>query len=176
MDKEEQLQRLLRLKRHEQPPEGFAEEFLAEFQRRQRTDIVRRSALSIVWERLGVWAEGLRRPAVIWSAAGVYAAIMLTLWLLPRHAPRNDMTVVVGTEGVTTTANVGFTPGTQVQPVSTGASGEAASIPGKRRTSPQPQDRSNIIGAEPAEEQEPKKPAGDQPKAPENTPPPLLEL
>jgi hypothetical protein len=180
MDKEQQLQCLLRLKRHEQPPEDFAESFLAEFQRRQRTDIVRRSALSIVWERLNVWASGLRRPAVVWSAAGAYAVLMLALWLLPRHAPRNDMTVVVGTGGVTTTANVGFTPGVQVQPVTT-QHPAAAEIPGKRRTTPQPQDKASVIGETPAEAQpapaeDPKNPARDLPKPPENGKPPLLEL
>ena len=68
MDKDEKLRQLLRLKRYEQPPEGFAEEFLEKFQRRQRSEIIRRSSLSILWERTQAWLDGLRRPAVIWSA------------------------------------------------------------------------------------------------------------
>ena len=162
MDKEDQLLRLLRLKRYEQPPEEFAKEFLEEFQRRQRTDIVRRSALSIVWERLTAWFEGLRRPAVLWTAGLAYAALMLALWLLPRHTPGNDMTMIVGTGGVQTHAQPQV-PEAKTQNVSTApAPGVLVSPGGKRRTAPQPQEKENIIGT------------GQ--KTDEYQPPPLSEL
>ena len=145
MDKDEKLQNLLRLKRHEQPPEGFAEEFLEKFQRRQRTELVRRSALSILWERGQAWLEGLRRPAVIWSAAGAYAALMLGLWLIPRSSPRTgDMTVVVATGRVNAPA-VDYHPSGNPR---TGTVPVKADVPGKRRTKEQPQEKENIIGPE----------------------------
>ena len=146
MNKEEQLQRLLRLKRHEQPPEGFAEEFLEEFQRRQRSELVRRSALSILGERLQAWLEGLRRPAVIWGAAGAYAVLMLTLWLLPRPTPQSDVTMIVGTENPATAPvdhrinNSGTEPKIVPLPNYQG--------PGKRRTTDQEQNKESLIGPE----------------------------
>lgn len=158
MNKDEQLQRLLRLKRHELPPEGFAEEFLEKFQRRQRSELVRRSTLSIVAERVGAWLDGLRRPAVIWGAVAAYAAVMLTLWLVPRHTPQSNMAMVIGTEN-SVAPQVSFTPGT-----APAASNNSTSItnpasfhdplppPGKRRTTGQPQDKAPIIGPDANEE------------------------
>ena len=150
MTKDEQLQRLLRLKRYEQPPEGFAEEFLEKFQRRQRSEIIRRSTLSIFRERLQAWLDGLRRPAIIWSAAGAYAALMLTLWLLPRHAPPNGSTIVIGGT-VVTAPQVDYQRGGQnsSQTVTT----PQPNSPGKRRTTTQDQDKEPVIGPE---EKEPK--------------------
>ena len=148
---EEKLRRLLRLKRYEQPPEGFAEEFLEKFQRRQRGELLRRSSLGIFRERLVEWLHGLRRPAVIWSAAGVYAAIMLTLWLLPRPVPQRGTTVMIG--GVITapnSANVDYQPGanhnisTPQTPLP--ATPPNAVPPGKRRTTIQDQHKEEIIG------------------------------
>jgi hypothetical protein len=161
MDKKEKLQALLRLKRHEQPPEGFAEEFLEKFQRRQRTELVRRSALSILWERSQAWLEGLRRPVVVWSAAGAYAAVMLALWLIPRPAPRTgNTTLVVATSRVNTPA--ANSAKVDYSPRNTGAVPVNADVPGKRRTPEQPQEKQNIIGPE-------TKPDGYKP-------PPLREL
>ena len=154
MNKEEQLQRLLRLKRHEQPPEGFAQEFLEKFQKRQRTELVRRSALSILAERMQAWIEGLRRPLVLWGAAAAYAAVMLTLWLLPRPAAPGGVTMVVTTTPPPGT-NVTFTPGTAptVTPAAVGITGRATPIPnaqppGKRRTASQDQNREPVIGTD----------------------------
>ena len=83
MEKNEQLQRLLRLKRHELPPEDFMVDFLDKFQRRQRTEVMQRSALSILWERLQLFVDGLRRPSVIWSAVGAYAVILFLMKTWP---------------------------------------------------------------------------------------------
>lgn len=146
MDKEEQLKRLLRLKRYEQPPEGFAEEFLEKFQRRQRSELVRRSALSILWERLHVWAEGLRRPSFMWGSAGVYAALMLTMWLWPRPVPQGGVTMVLAQDAVVS-PQVNRTPAGNSN-VSAPVQPAAPPVPGKRRTKEQPQDTKSLIGPE----------------------------
>ena len=141
MDKDEKLRRLLRLKRYELPPEGFAEEFLEKFQRRQRSEIVRRSSFSILWERIQAWLDGLRRPAVIWSAAGAYAAVMVTLWLLPRPSPNDGATIFVGGSVITAPA-VDYRQDHQngSQTITTPQPG------GKRRTTTQDQDKEPVIG------------------------------
>ncbi len=154
---EEKLQRLLRLKRYEQPPEGFAEEFLEKFQRRQRSEILRRSTWSILGERLANFMQLLRRPAVLWTAGGAYAAVLLTLWLMPRPSPPGGTTVFV--TGVTDAAavNVDSRPVTHgAMPVtSPPVPGPADAIPGgKRRTGSQEQDKEPIIGPEERESQD----------------------
>ena len=144
MNEDDKLQKLLRLKRYEQPPEEFAEEFLEKFQRRQRGELMRRSALGLFWERLQAWAEGLRRPVVLWSVAGVYAALMLGFWLWPRPVPEGSTTLVVGTAQ----------PQVSAPQVSTNPGGVQInhSVPGKRRTPGQDQDKERVIGPESGEQ------------------------
>jgi hypothetical protein len=147
---EEKLQRLLRLKRYEQPPEDFAEEFLEKFQRRQRSEILRRSTWSILGERLANFMQMLRRPAVLWTAGGAYAAILLTLALLPRPAPPGGTTIFLTGVPDAAAVNVDSRPVTPAAlPVSSQTGPSTDAIPGgKRRTSSQDQDKEPIIGPE----------------------------
>jgi len=153
---EEKLQRLLRLKRYEQPPEGFAEEFLEKFQRRQRSEILRRSTWSILGERLANFMQLLRRPAVLWTAGGAYAAVLLTLWLLPRPAPPGSATILLTGVPEAPAVNVDSRPVTPAAvPVSSQTAPAADAIPGgKRRTSSQEQDKEPIIGPEERERED----------------------
>jgi len=48
----ESISRLLRLKRYENPPEGYFEKFLTEFQLKQRAEVIHRPFLRIAWDRL----------------------------------------------------------------------------------------------------------------------------
>lgn len=48
----EQISKLLRLKRYEQPPAEYFENFLAEFQLRQRAEVINRPFFQIAWDRL----------------------------------------------------------------------------------------------------------------------------
>ncbi|MDQ3116619.1 MAG: hypothetical protein M3Q86_08445 [Verrucomicrobiota bacterium] len=43
---------LLRLKKYEQPPPGYFENFLHEFHRRQRDELLRQPVWSVMWQRL----------------------------------------------------------------------------------------------------------------------------
>lgn len=50
-----EVERLLKLKGEERPPEGYVDRFLVEFHVRQRSEMLRSSARGIVWERLSAW-------------------------------------------------------------------------------------------------------------------------
>lgn len=82
------LQKLLRLKRYEQPPEGYFEDFLPEFHQRQRSELLKRSAHGLFLERLGTYFSGFgTRQRWVLAGGGAYAAFM-ALWLaLPGENP-----------------------------------------------------------------------------------------
>jgi hypothetical protein len=65
------IQKLIRLKRYEQPRDEYFENFLAEFQRRQRSELLQRSARSLFFERLGTYFSEFGKMQ--WAAAGVAA-------------------------------------------------------------------------------------------------------
>ncbi len=52
-NEESQLSQLLRMRRHQAPPPEYFENFLREFQERQRAELLRRPAWRIALERLG---------------------------------------------------------------------------------------------------------------------------
>ena len=66
---DQQLQKLLRLKRYEQPPPGYFDRALEEFHRRQRAELLRRSGIQVWFKRFasGVWS--FRVPTYAYGAA-----------------------------------------------------------------------------------------------------------
>lgn len=73
---ETQLQTLLRLKRHEQPPPEYFEKFLEEFHRRQREQILKQPLWQIAWERLQA-AVALHTPGRYAYASIVAMAVLI---------------------------------------------------------------------------------------------------
>lgn len=78
-----EIQKLLRLKRHEQPPEGYYEDFLLEFQHRQRAEMLRRSSFSLWTEKVANWFYGLGGSKWVWGGATAYAAVMIFAFMRP---------------------------------------------------------------------------------------------
>ncbi|MBW0001510.1 MAG: hypothetical protein JO015_20645 [Verrucomicrobia bacterium] len=76
---EQQVQQLLRLKRFEQPPPGYFDQALHEFHRRQRAELLRRSAFRIWWERTASGLFTLRVPNYAYGGAFAIFCVMATL-------------------------------------------------------------------------------------------------
>ena len=81
-EEHEDIQKLLRLKRYERPPEGYFEDFLTEFQSRQRSELLKRSAHSLFFERLATYFSQFSRPQLAGAATAACAAIVLAVVML----------------------------------------------------------------------------------------------
>lgn len=88
---DQSLVQLLRLKRHETPPDGYFEELLPRLHTRLRVEMMRRSSASLLLERLGVFFDNLAGGR--WVAGGVAAyatALAGALFLLQWSATPDD--------------------------------------------------------------------------------------
>jgi hypothetical protein len=83
MDNEDSITKLLRLKRYEQPPEDYFQNFLAEFQARQRSEVIHRPLLRIAWDRFSSVFVMPPVPRMVMAssfAAAVFAAVFVMSW------------------------------------------------------------------------------------------------
>jgi len=71
----EPMHKIIRLKRYEQPPEGYFDGFLREFHRRQRAELLRPSLYGLFKERFVLFLEELRVPAMGFAGAAAVASI-----------------------------------------------------------------------------------------------------
>jgi len=76
MREDDQISKLLRLKRYEQPPPEYFENFLREFHRRQRAELLRRPAWRIALDRLQALASNFTVAQYSYGAAT--AAVLVT--------------------------------------------------------------------------------------------------
>ena len=60
----EPMHKIIKLKRYEKPPEGYYEDFLREFHRRQRAEMLAPSLSAMIMERLSGLIPELRVPAM----------------------------------------------------------------------------------------------------------------
>lgn len=77
MSEFEEIRKLLRLKRYEQPPPGYFDRFLHEFQSRQRAELLQRPAWKIAWDRFHSFFFESRVPRM--ALAGSFAAVLLAV-------------------------------------------------------------------------------------------------
>ncbi len=74
---ENDIGRLLRLKRHEQPPPDYFENFLHEFHRRQRTELLRQPLWQVAWQRAQDFMLQLNVPTLASYPAAAAAVVVL---------------------------------------------------------------------------------------------------
>jgi hypothetical protein len=107
-EESDNLQRLLRLKRHEHPEDmdEFTANLIAKLHVRQREDYLKQSSFSLFLDRVSVWFESFSAPKLAMATATALALIVgaLNMWhsVLPTSgnvgvpvsfSPRRDMPV-----------------------------------------------------------------------------------
>lgn len=86
MSEFEEIQKLIRLKRHERPPEGFVDGFLRSFHNRQRSEMLQQSARGLLWERVTTYFSGMLNPKWTWATATAAVVVLVGFTLRP-HQP-----------------------------------------------------------------------------------------
>ena len=93
------IQKLIRLKRYEQPREDYFEDFLLEFQRRQRAEMLQRPVWQIAWERANLWLEGFRVPTFAYASILV-AALGITGLMMNSQSGSPARAIATSAKGV----------------------------------------------------------------------------
>lgn len=108
MDKftEEDIATLLRLKRHEQPPPGYFDNFLHEFHRRQRAELLRQPLWKIALQRAHDFMFQLNIPALTSYPATATALVIVAavISLKVYQTPNTANVAVVTTPPVSVSA------------------------------------------------------------------------
>jgi hypothetical protein len=86
MSEFEDLQKLLRLKRYEQPPEDYMDKFVDEFRQRQRSEMLKGSSRGLLFERVVTYFEGFGKARWGYAIGGACAAALVAFSLIPRSA------------------------------------------------------------------------------------------
>lgn len=76
------IEKLIRLKRYEKPKDGYFEDFLREFQSRQRSELLQRSARGLFLERVGTYFSDFSRRQWILAGSAAYAAVTIGFFLV----------------------------------------------------------------------------------------------
>src|SRR5215210_4951403 len=98
-EQDEEISKLLRLKRFEQPPPGYFDDFLQDFHRRQRAELLRQPLWRIAWDRAaaffseetaGHYAYGAATALVLLAATVTSVSIL--------QPPKAEQSIAKGPE------------------------------------------------------------------------------
>ena len=92
---EHELQKLLRIKRFEQPPPGYFDRALIGLHQRQREELLRRSATLIWWERFVSGLGNFRVPSYAYGAMFGVFVVVVTIVGSGLWAPYKDARAVL---------------------------------------------------------------------------------
>ncbi len=84
MPEDDSIPKLLRLKRYEQPPPGYYQDFLAEFRDRQRAELIRRPLWQLFLDRFFSFAPTFQVPRMAYAAIAMMAVAASVVILNPR--------------------------------------------------------------------------------------------
>jgi len=137
---DDEIARLLRLKRYERPPAGYFENFLHDFHRRQREQLLRQPIWSVCVDRVrGFIFRHNVRPLAFYPAgvAAIVACVaVISIWIYQQ--PDATQLAVQSSPVPNTPAGVrndfdiapsGFTPAFYVQPALLPRSGDVRLLP-----------------------------------------------
>ena len=123
---EQTLSKLLRLKRFEQPPPGYFDDFLREFQTRQRMELIRRPAWSILRDRLeAFWFHYFTPARFAYASASlavlcVAGALTVNMLRYPGSSVRTSAQILAANAANVATATAYAPPPLQVASASRG--------------------------------------------------------
>lgn len=122
MTPEEQISKLLRLKRYEMPPPGYFDDFLQEFQARQRADLIRRPLWVIAWDRLASIAPSFEVPRLAYaSIVALAVAASAVILVRPSFVPNGSLAANRSTLSLTSPQPVTIGENVPVAMTSTGS-------------------------------------------------------
>lgn len=114
MTPEEQISKLLRLKRYEQPRPGYFEDFLQEFQDRQRAELIRRPLWEIAWDRLVSLAPTFQVPRLAYATIVALAVAASAMIIVHPGAPVSGGTLTASRSTLSLTSPHSVTIGESV--------------------------------------------------------------
>src|SRR5260370_14982887 len=97
---EQQLRKLLRIKRLEQPPAGYFDRTLIEFHRRRREELLRRLATLIWWEGFVSGIGNFGVPSYAYGAAFGAFVVVATIVGFDLWTPYKEATGLSATRAV----------------------------------------------------------------------------
>ena len=92
-----EIQKFVALKRYEMPSDEYFQEFLREFHRRQRADLMNCSARGLFMERISVWFKELGAIKYAYGAGLAYAVLFLAFSVWPKAGGGDQPTYGAGT-------------------------------------------------------------------------------
>ncbi len=102
---DKELQDLISLKKYEQPEEGYFDDFLVEFQQRQRSEMLKTSARGLLIERAKAWFSEFGAMRWVIGAGAAYAAVVLALNFIPSQEIEASGMVSTDTDSESVEAN-----------------------------------------------------------------------